>query len=310
MQTIIGSGGTIGRELAKELTKYTDKIRLVSRKPTKVNDTDELLAADVLKFDELKAAIKGSEVIYITVGFEYTAKIWAENWPKFIKDTIQICEEENCKIVFFDNVYMYDKDHLNGMTENTVINPPSKKGKVRADIAEMLMEATKASKIKALIARSADFYGPNIEKNCMINETVIKPLNAGKKASLLGKADVKHSFTYTIDAAKATALLGNTESAYNQVWHLPTAANPLTQKEMVDLIAKKMDKNAQIQVAPKFLVRILGLFQPVMKEIVEMVYQYDRDYVFDSSKFEKAFNFQPTSYSDAVESIIESDYKL
>jgi nucleoside-diphosphate-sugar epimerase len=309
MQTILGSGGAIGIELAKALKQYTDEIRLVSRNPQKINDTDELFIADLLNPMELENAIKGSEIVYVTVGFPYSYKIWKEKWPKFIKNLLKICETESCKLVFFDNVYMYDKENLSPMTENSPVNPPSKKGEIRAQISQMIMEKVKKGNLKALIARSADFYGPSIENTSILTETVFKPLSNGKTANWLVNDSLRHSFTFTPDAGKATALLGNTEKAYGQIWHLPTASNPLTGKEWVEKIANKMGTKSKYRVASKFMVRLIGLFVPVMKESVEMLYQYDRDYVFDSSKFEKEFNYQPISYEVGINEIVETDYK-
>ena len=115
--------------------------------------------------------------------------------------------------------------------------------------------------------------------------------------------------TSALDAAKATAKLGNTESAYNQVWHLPTASNPLTGKEWIDSIATGMGVEPKYQVVTKFQAKTLGIFLPVMGELSEMMYQYDRDYIFDSSKIEKAFDFTPTTYQNGIEEIINRDYK-
>jgi nucleoside-diphosphate-sugar epimerase len=301
MQTILGAGGIIATELAKALKEnYTDQIRLVSRKPERVNDSDEIFAADLLNRAEMQKAVEGSEVVYITVGFPYSYKVWQEKWPILINNAIDACSTEGCKLVFFDNIYMYSKDALDGMTEEAAIDPPSKKGKVRAEIARKVMDAHKSGKIKALIARCADFYGPGIRKNGILNETVIIPLNAGKKANWLGSADHKHSFTYTKDAAAATALLGNTEDAFGEVWHLPTASNPPTGKEWVERVAKELNVKPEYRVASKFVVRILGLLVPIMREMVEMVYEYDRDYEFDSSKFENRFGFEPTSYEEGI----------
>jgi nucleoside-diphosphate-sugar epimerase len=308
MQTILGSGGPIGVELAKALTYYTNEIRLVSRNPRKVNETDETMPADLTNVDEVKRAVQGSEIVYVTIGFQYNLKVWQENWPKFMWSVIDACKEFRSKLVFFDNIYMYDPKFLNGMTEETPVNPSSKKGKIRAQIAQMILDEVNAGELTALIARSADFYGPGIKNSSMLNETVIKPLSTGGKANWLGSANLKHSFTFTPDAGKATAILGNTADAYNQVWHLPTATNPLTGKEWVEAIATELGVKPKFQVAPKFMVRIIGLFVPIMKEIVEMMYQYDRNYVFDSSKFEKRFDFTPTSYQDGIKAVITADY--
>lgn len=309
MQTILGSGGAIGTELAKALKKYTNKIRLVSRNPQKVNQTDEVVSADLLHPDEVRNAVKGSSIVYVTVGFTYNFKIWKESWPAFTKNVIDACIAHNCKLVFFDNIYMYDPNYLNGMTEDTPINPSSKKGEIRAEIANMIMDKVKEGKLTALIARSADFYGPGIKNTCMLTETVFNPLHNGKKASWMSSVNFKHSFTYTPDAAKATALLGNSEKAYNQVWHLPTAANPLSGKEWIEAIAKEMGVKPKYQLATKFIVKLLGLFVPIMREMPEMMYQYDREYVFNSDKFSKHFDLQPTPYLKGIREIIQLDYK-
>lgn len=308
MQTILGSGGAVGVELAKALKNYTNEIRLVSRKPQRVNDTDEFMPADLTNAADVRKAVQGSDVVYVTVGFQYNLKVWQETWPKFMESVIDACKEFNSKLVFFDNIYMYDPNYLNGMTEEAPVNPSSKKGKIRTQIAQMILDEVKAGRLTALIARSADFYGPGIKNSSMLNETVIKPLNSGKKANLMASAGFKHSYTYTPDAGKATAILGNTADAYNQVWHLPTAPNPPTGKEWVEAVARELGVKPKFQVAPKFLVRIIGLFVPIMKEIVEMMYQYDRDYVFDSSKFEKRFDFRATSYQDGIKEVISADY--
>lgn len=309
MQTILGAGGTIGTELAKALPKYTDQIRLVSRNPEKVNPEDQLHPADLLKAEEVEKAVAGSDVVYLTVGLPYNIKVWASQWVPLMKNVIGACEKHQAKLVFFDNIYMYDPNHLAPMNEETPINPPSKKGKVRAKVAKMVTDEVAEGRLTALIARSADFYGPGIEGSSMLTETVFNNLAQGKKADWLGGLDYKHSFTYTPDAGKATALLGNTPEAYGQVWHLPTAPAPPTGREWVAAIARELGVDAKSRVAPKWMVRIIGLFNPVMKEMVEMMYQYDRDYVFDSSKFEKHFDFQPTPYEAGIKHIVAMDYE-
>ena len=308
-QTILGSGGAIGIELAKALKEYTNDIRIVSRIAKKVNENDELLFADLLNKEDVRRAVEGSSIVYVTVGFPYQLKTWQESWPKFINYVIEACKEYHCKLVFFDNIYMYDPEYLNGMNEETPQRPTSKKGLIRKQIADRIMKEVENGSLTALIARSADFYGPAIEKTSMMTEMVFKPLNAGNKANWLSSVNFKHSFTYTPDAGKATALLGNTDSAYKQVWHLPTSSNPFTGKEWIEAIAKEMGVKAKIQVAPKFLVRIMGLFIPLMKELPEMMYQYDREYVFNSDKFEKAFDFKPTPYAEGIKEIVKADYQ-
>lgn len=309
MQTILGSGGIIANELAKELrNNYTDKIRLVARNPVKCHQDDELYPADLTDPTQTSRAIAGAEVAYLTIGLPYKAKDWAHLWPLVMENVIQGCREHNCRLVFFDNIYMYDRDKFSFIDENTPIRPTSKKGQVRAEIAQMLLDAVKSKAITGLIARCADYYGPSIDRNSMLNETVVKNYAKGKAAQWLGPLHFRHSFTYTIDAARGTAMLGNTPDTFGDVWHLPTKSEPWTANEWLKAIASYFEVEPKTQMLTPGLATILGLFMPVIKEIKEMMYQYDRDYNFDSTKFEKRFGFQPTSYEEGLEAMLQSDY--
>jgi len=303
MQTILGANGTIGSVLAKEVRSYTDKIRLVSRNPKKVNETDELFPADLSQIGVVDKAVEGSDVVYLVVGLDYKLNVWEDKWPKLMRAVIDACIKHKARLVFFDNVYMYDLGAIPHMTEESPVKPPSKKGAVRKEISQMLLDEVKAGKLMALIARSADFYGPENEKS-FVTEMVYKNLKKGKTPNWFINADRKHSFTYTPDAAKATAILGNTNDAYNQVWHLPTDKNTLTGREFISLFAREMNAKTRVSVMPMWLIKVLGLFIPIMKEMPEMMYQYDRDYFFDSSKFEKRFIFRTTTYKDGVKNSV------
>jgi nucleoside-diphosphate-sugar epimerase len=309
MQTILGSGGAIGESLARELRTYTTGIRLVSRHPDQTDPDNECFPADLTDLEQVCRAVEGSKVAYLTAGLPYDHKVWAATWPRIIDNVIKACAEAKARLVFFDNIYMYDPSRLNPMTEATPIGPTSRKGKVRAAIAQALLDAHREGHVEALIARSADFYGPGVENVSILTETVFKPLSQGKKANWLGRDDKKHSFTYVPDAARATALLGNTPSAFGQVWHLPTAPHPYTGRQWVEHIAAALGTKPAYRVAGKGLVRLLGLFMPIMRETVEMLYQYDRDYVFDSRKFETAFDFSPTPYEEGIRNVIQAGFQ-
>ena len=304
MQTILGASGTIGNELAKSLKLYTDKIRIVSRKPKKANETDELFPADLTDAAQVDNAIAGSDIVYLTIGFEYKLKVWQKNWPTLMSNVIESCKKHKAKLVFFDNIYMYDKSEMPHMTEDSRVNPPGKKGKIRAMIAQMIMDEVSKGTLTALIARSADFYGPNANNN--ITHFIINDLKKGKKASWLAKADKIHNFTYTPDAGKATALLGNTPDAFNQVWHLPTTHEKMTGKQWIEAIAKEMNVQPRFQVLPVWMMGILGVFMPQIKELKDIAYQNDRDYFFDSSKFEKRFGISATPFATGIRETVNS----
>lgn len=297
MQTILGVGN-LGRELAKVLPAYTSHVRLVGRNPMKVNTNDETFEADLTNLEQTMRAVENSEVVYLTVGLPYNAKIWKKQWPLVMRNVIEACKAHNAKLVFFDNVYMYGK--VDGwMTEETPMNPQSEKGKVRAHLVEMLQEEMRRGKIKVLIARSADFYGPDVPTSAvaiMVFDNLIK----GKKAQWMANANVKHSMTYVPDAARALALLGNTESAYNQVWHLPTDKNALTGKEFIEYAAKALNVSPRYTVLSKGMLWIIGIFLGVVRENMEVLYQNESAYLFDSSKFLRTFDFKVTPYEQGI----------
>ena len=305
VQTILGSGGGIGIPLARELKNYTDDIRLVSRNPKKVNDTDQLFPADVNDLNQVDKAIAGSEIVYVTIGFEYNLKVWEKTWPAFMKQVIDSCIRHNAKMVFFDNMYMYDRSAIPFMTETAPVNPPSKKGRVRKHLREMILNEVEKGKLNALIARSADFYGPD-NKNSVLKIMVIDNLMKGKKAQSFGSPDKIHTFTYTPDAAKATAVLGNTPDAFNQVWHVPTTKERLTTLQWIHAIAEELHVEPAIQTLPLWMIKLLGLFIAPLKEFPEMMYQYEQDYVFDSTKFEQRFGITATSPKQGIKTLIES----
>ena len=304
-QTILGAGGAIGVELAKSLKDYTSDIRLVNRNPTKINSTDELLPADLTKKEDIFKAIDGSHITYVTIGFPYKTKVWRQTWIPFIQNVIAACLKHNSKLVFFDNVYAIGGDNVKHIKENSPISPTSKKGEIRAEVDRLILESTEKNNLQGIIARAPDFFGGTSRQNSIIMNLVYDNLVKGKKAQWLCNTQLLHSMGYVPDLAKGTAILGNTPEAFNQIWNLPTDTQKITGEEWINLFASEMGAKNNYTVLPNWLVKSLGFFNPVLKEVAEMNYQYDRDYYFDSSKFNDYFNFTPTSNADAVKQAIE-----
>jgi nucleoside-diphosphate-sugar epimerase len=298
MQAILGANGVIGNELSRLLPQYTDRVRQVSRHPKKVNATDETFAADLLDPKAVSDAVAGSEVAYLVAGLKYDAKVWAEQWPRVMRNTIDACKRHGTKLVFFDNVYAYGM--VDGvMTEDTPYNPCSRKGEVRAKIATTLMDEVKRGELQGMIVRAADFYGPNAALS-LTHATVFERLRAGKTPQWVGNAKAVHTFTFTPDAGRSVALLGNNPSAYGQVWHALTSKEAITGEEFVRLACELAGKPFKLQVAPGWMLALMGLFVPVLRENKEMMYQFEQDYRFSSEKLERALNVQPTDYRAGI----------
>jgi nucleoside-diphosphate-sugar epimerase len=294
VQTILGAGGGAGTEITRELSYYTKDIRVVSRNPQKVNETDQLMQADLTDPTSLNKAVEGSDVVYVTIAFPYSIKAWRELWPKFMLNLIESCSKHKSKIVFVDNMYMYDPKYLSNMTEETPINPVAEKGKVRAEVARMLMDAVEKNKVEAIIARAPDFYGPGVTGS-MLYQSVYLNLLKNKNPQWPGKLDVIHSFIYGKDIGKSVAMLGNTKDAYNQFWHLPTTDQKLTNRQWIELMMKAMNKQRRIKTMPDWMISTLEIFVPILRELQDVGYQFKQDYFFNSSKFNKRFDFTPTT---------------
>jgi nucleoside-diphosphate-sugar epimerase len=303
IHTILGAGGVIANSLARQLIIHQIPVRLVSRHPSPFPEATTL-AADLTDPAQTLEVIRGSAVVYLCIGLPYDYSIWRQQWPRIIDNTIEACKKTQAKLIFFDNVYMYGKTE-GPMTEETPYDPSSRKGDLRARIATQLMSEVRKGNIVASIARAADFYGPGADKTSLPNLLVFQKLAKDQKAQWLVNAHSQHSFTYTPDAAKALYLLGNDENSWNQVWHLPTASTPPTGAQFIELSAAALNKPDRFRVLSKWLVRLVGIFDKTTSELYEMLYQYEFDYLFDSSKFENAYHFKPTSYEEGIRATAE-----
>jgi nucleoside-diphosphate-sugar epimerase len=308
MHTILGAGGPVANALTRELLNNNETVRLVSRKPVSITGKNAgWKKADLLNYGELLAAAKGSSVIYLTAGLVYDKKIWAAQWPVIMQNVINVVKETGARFIFFDNVYMYGL--VNGpMTEVTAYNPESVKGEIRAKIATQLIDEARAGNIKATIARGADFYGTE-NNNGILDVMLLSHFAKKQKAQWIGRTDRLHNFSYIPDMGKGMFLLGQTPSADNQIWHMPTAP-ALTGHQFIELAAGIYGiepKNFSIN---KLMLQIYGLFNKMVGEVAEMYYQYDHHYIFNSDKFEKAFNVKPTGYAEGIKLMSETLYKI
>lgn len=298
MHTILGANGTIARELSRAIALTNTNIRQVSRHPQKVNLTDEICIADLLDVGATDTAVAGSDVVYLVAGLKYDTAVWQAQWPHVMRNVIAACKRHGARLVYFDNVYAYGK--VSGaMTEETPFNPCSKKGEVKAKVATMLLDEMQRGNIAAMIARAADFYGPGATQS-FPHATVFSRLKRGKTPQWIGNPDALHTFTYTPDIGDALALLARSPEAYGQTWHLPTSIELLTGANFVRLACAAADYPNKIQVAPPWLLCVMGLFAPVLRENAEMMYQFEADYQFDSAKIESVYSLLATPYNQGV----------
>lgn len=300
MQTILGASGQIGQELARSLKRdFTDDIRLVSRTPRKVNDTDHLHRADLLDPAQTMSAVEGSDIVYLTAGLPMDTKLWVEQWPVMMRNVIDACAAHGAKLVFFDNTYMYPQT-AEPQTESMRFAPNGQKGRVRAAIANNLLGAIAQSRVTAMICRAPEFYGPG-KTQSITNSAILEPLRNGKTARVFLRDDTLRSLIFTPDASRAMARLGNTHDAYGQTWHLPCDDNRLTYRDFIGVAARTFGTEPHYAVLARWQLRLAGLFSPAIRDAAELLPRYAADNIFVSDKFKAWFPaFQVTSFAKGL----------
>jgi nucleoside-diphosphate-sugar epimerase len=292
-QAVLGATGNIGSLLVNELLDRDISVKALSRTIPEADERAEGVeysAVDAEDAAGLIEATKDIDVLYATLAIPYGTETWQRSWPIVMQNVIGAAKANAFKIVFLDNVYMYGK--VDGpMTEDTPINPIAKKGEVRAEVANMLLQAMESGEVTATIGRSADFYGPDTR---MSNRFFEGTYNEGV-ATWMGSTDVLRTLSYTLDNAKALAILGNDKLADQKVWHMP-AAPAMKGVGFAALAGKILGKDLETVLVPGNDPEARKAFEASMPEIAEMMYQYENDYVFDSTRFQETFGMQPTPY--------------
>jgi nucleoside-diphosphate-sugar epimerase len=300
MQTILGATGQIAVELARELARnYTTELRLVSRNPRKVNEADNLAAANLLDKEQTAAAVQGSDIVYFTAGLPPDTAVWEAQFPKMLRNALDATRATGAKFVYFDNTYMYPQDdRLLG--EDAPFKPNGRKGKVRAEMAAMVLEEMAKGDIPVLIGRAPEFYGPG-KTQSFTNALVIDRLKLGERPRVPVRDDTRRTLIWTPDASRALAALGNAPDAYGQTWHLPCDDHRLTYKQFVTLAADVFGRPPEYSIIGSLTMKVAGLFKKEVREIRELLPRYRQDNLFDSSKFKRRFpDFAVTSYREGL----------
>lgn len=304
MQTVLGANGQIAEELTRYLhANVTDDIRLVSRNPRKVNETDQLLKANLMDQEATAAAVQGSDIAYLTVGLPMDSELWEQQFPTMMANTIAACQKHGTKLVFFDNTYMYPRTDA-PQVEETAFQPVGRKATVRATIATMLLDEMRAGTIEAVICRAPEFYGPG-KTQSLTNTVIFDRMKQGKRPIVPISAHTRRSLIWTPDASRAMGVIGNTHDAYGQTWHLPIDPQRLTYAETIGIAAEILDRDISYRTVPAAVFALGGLVNPSVREANELMPRYRQDNIFDSTKFATRFpDFDVTTYREGIAALL------
>jgi len=309
MQTILGATGQIAVELARELCRtYTQDLRLVSRNPRKVNESDTLTPADLLDAGQAARAVEGSSIVYFTAGLPPDTELWEKQFPVMLRNALDATRAANAKFVYFDNTYMYPQN-ARVLTEDTLFEPVGRKGKVRAAMASMVLEEMARGDIPVVIGRAPEFYGPD-KTQSITNTLVIDKIKAGQTPRVPVRDDTKRTLIWTPDASRALADLGNAPDAYGQTWHLPCDDERLTYRQLVTLASEIHGREPSYKVLGKWTLTAVGLLSKQVRELRELLPRYEHDNLFDSSKFKQRFaEFKVTTYRQGLVQVLGKSHR-
>lgn len=304
IHTILGAAGTTGQAVIKELKSRNLPYNAVER--IKKLEGVETIQADLLIKAEAIKAIQNSDFVYLCIGLPYQSKVWTKDWPKLMQNVISACEKANSRLIFFDNIYMYGPAPLSlPFNEEHPQNPNTKKGLARKQTTDLLLNAITENRVKAVIGRSADFYG-ELAKNSIFYISFIENMLKGKAPQVLVKKNILHTYAYSGDNGKALVALALDDSTYGQVWHLPVG-KPISLEEVNEILNATLATNFKLRYISKTMRKILSLFIPPIAEVEEMLYQFENPYEMNFDKFKNHFpEFKITTYQEGLSQMVKS----
>lgn len=303
LHTVLGASGTVGRAVVDELLRQGLSVRAVSRSMDKPGLS--VVPADLLQPYEAQRAIEGSTHVYLCVGLPYTAKVWKRDWPVLMRNVIAGCAANDARLIFLDNVYMYGPAPLQvPFDEKHPQEPLSRKGEARKTTLDILKTAMQDGEVQAVIGRSADFYGP-YATNSLLYVSFLERMLMGKAPQLLFSPDIPHTYSDTVDIGRALVTLALAEDTYGQAWHLPVNP-PITMEEVTVVFNLHLGTSLKARILPFWAQRLLGLFIPPLREVLEMNYQFRYPYVMSDRKFRERFpDFEVTGYEEGLGRMVQ-----
>lgn len=299
---VVFGTGAIGLALIEELSANGKRVRAVNRAGSAgVPDGVEVVGGDATDAGFTRTACADAGVVYFCLNPPYTE--WPELFPPLQAGVLEGAAAAGAKLVAMENLYGYGPTQGRPLTEDLPMRPSSRKGQVRALMTRDLMAAHEAGRVRVAIGRASDYFGPRGLLSAM-GATVFYPALVGEPVRLLGKPEVPHTYSYLPDIAKGLAILGERDEALGQAWHLPNGETVST-RGFVERIAQSAGTKPKISGTPKLVLRLVGLRNPVVREMVEMLYEFEEPFVVDDGRFTTAFGSHATPLADAIDRTVE-----
>jgi len=295
MDVVIGTG-PLGLAVVRELLAKGKRVRVVNKSgKADVPGNVEVKGGDIGDPEFAREVCRLAQAIYLCAKPPYHEM--ADKFQPIMDGAIEAAAATQARLIYADSLYAYGPAS-GPLTEDLPYAATGRKGKARARLAMQLMAAHQAGKVRATIGRASDFFGPGVIQSA-VGERVFGFALAGKAASVTGNPDARHTYTFINDFARGLVTLSEHDEALGQTWHVPSAET-LTTREFIALVFEELGKPVKIQVAPLWLISLLGIFDPVIREVPEILYQSEQPFVVDHSRYERAFGADTTPHREAI----------
>ncbi|WP_274564500.1 NAD-dependent epimerase/dehydratase family protein [Streptomyces spiramyceticus] len=301
LHIVIGFGPA-GAATARLLAKNGHSVRVVTKSGGSPEPGIEHVALDATDSKRLIDVAQGAAAIYGCASPPYHR--WASEWPPLAASVCAAAEATGAVLVMLGNLYGYGP--VDGpMTEELPLAATGPKGRVRAAVWEQARELHEQGRIKAVEVRASDFFGPGATDGGHLAARVMPRLLRGKPVSTLGDPDAPHSWSYLPDVARALAEVADEERAWGRAWHVPTEP-ALSTREMVDRLATQSQTGpVAVRRLPPAVLGVVSVFSPLIRELKEIRYQFDRPFVVDSSAYESEFAVRATPVDEQVKATVD-----
>ncbi|KAB7841633.1 NAD-dependent epimerase/dehydratase family protein [Streptomyces mobaraensis] len=308
---IVVGYGPAGAATARLLAGQGHTVRVVTRSgrapgpgtehPGTEHPGIEHVALDATDAARLAGAARGATAILGCAAPPYHR--WTKEWPPLAAALTEAAEASGAVLVMLGNLYGYGP--VDGpLTEDLPLAATGPKGRVRAAAWERARTLHEQGRIRAVEIRASDFFGPGVTDGGHLAGRFMPPLLRGKAVTALGDPDAPHSWSYLPDVAAALAEAAGEERAWGRAWHVPTEP-PLSVREMADrLAAAAGTAPVAVRPTPPAVLGVASLFSPLLRELKEIRYQFDRPFVVDSDAYRSAFTVRSTPVDEQVEATV------
>lgn len=300
LHIVIGAG-PLGSSVARELVGLGKPVRIINRSGSGKVPGAESVAADIADEMSLRGAVSGATVLYQCAQPPYDR--WVTEFSALQNRVLEAAVRVGADLVIADNLYAYGPPSGSTISEYSHEAPTTRKGRVRKSMADAALAAHRAGRLRVALSRPSTYFGPGYDQS---GKAVFARAAHGKAMQFIGSPDAPHTFTFVPDAGTGMAIMGTSDTAWGRVW-IPPVQPAITQREFGELIWSAAGQHgpARARFARAPMIRMLGLASPRIREVGEMMYEFEDPYVVDSSAFESAFGVAPTAPADAVASTIE-----